>query len=220
MTLGAVVFAAGTVGSLISEGTAVPGARAVGSMLWMAGPTNSVLAIIAEGVASVGSRVRELSEEEYRWADERVFRGTLPPRDRLLLTDTIGKDNRAFCLPRYDGKITINMGADSFADPRVHHKGRYGETFIHELVHAWQIQHTAMGETLLARALAAQINKELGGNPYALGSPGPDFGDFNLEQQGNIVSGPGDGPQVLDAQSAIDDPWFSYIARNIRTAST
>lgn len=41
----------------------------------MAGPSNTLLAIAAEGIASAGSRERELTEEEYRWADERVFRG-------------------------------------------------------------------------------------------------------------------------------------------------
>lgn len=82
-----------------------------------------------------------------------------------------------------------------------------------------------MGETLLARALAAQLNKEFGGNPYALGEPGPGFNDFNLEQQGNIVSkwfarhhtSPNHRPDVLDSQSVIADPWFRYIAGNIRT---
>jgi hypothetical protein len=52
----------------------------------------------------------------------------------------IGPGGRAFTFPRSGGKITLNMGPRQFGDPRVVHDGRrYGETFIHELVHACQI---------------------------------------------------------------------------------
>ena len=77
-----------------------------------------LLALAAAGIASAGSNTRELTDEEYRWANDQVFSGTLPPRDRIVLTDTVGAGNRAFTFPRFDGKITVNMGADGFADPR------------------------------------------------------------------------------------------------------
>jgi len=94
--VGVVVFVGAEVGSLISTGSLVPGARLAGRVLWLAGPSNTLLALAAEGIASAGSRTRELTEEEYRWANDAVFSGSLPPRTDLVLTDTIGGGNRAF----------------------------------------------------------------------------------------------------------------------------
>ena len=135
--VGAIVFVGVEIGSLISTGSLVPGARVMEGVLWMAGPGNTLLAIVAEGIASLGSRTRELTTEEYDWANNTVFSGALPARDRIVLTDTIGGGNRAFTFPRYDGKITLNMGPDGFSDPRKYPSGTYGQTFIHELVHSW-----------------------------------------------------------------------------------
>lgn len=122
--VGAVVFVGVEIGSLISTGSLVPGARLVGDLLWMAGPANTLFAIAAEGIASLGSQTLELSEEVYKWANNEVFFGSLPPRDKLILTDTIGGDNRAFTFPRFDGKITLNMGPDGWPDPRAYHAPR------------------------------------------------------------------------------------------------
>jgi hypothetical protein len=167
--IGLVVFVGVEIGSLISTGSLVPGARVLEGVLWMAGPGNTLLAIAAEGIASAGSRTRELTQEEYDWANTEVFAGSLPSRDRLVLTDTIGGGNRAFTFPRYDGKITLNMGGAAFNDPRNYPSGKYGQTFIHELVHACQIQHTTMDITLLADAFASKVCEATGGNPYVYG---------------------------------------------------
>jgi len=70
--------------------------------------------------------------------------GALPSRDRIVLTDTIGGGNRASTLPRFDWKITLNMGEGGFGDPRRYPSGQYGQTFVHELVHACQIQHASV----------------------------------------------------------------------------
>jgi hypothetical protein len=53
--VGVVVFIGLEVGSLISTGSLVPGARVAEGVLWMAGPGNSLLAIAAESIASLGS---------------------------------------------------------------------------------------------------------------------------------------------------------------------
>lgn len=155
----------------------------VGGVLWMAGPGNTLLAIVAEGIASLGNRPRELTPEQYDWANNEVFLGSLPPRDRLVLTDTIGGGNRAFTFPRYDGKITLNMGEAAFNDPRNYPSGLYGQTFVHELVHACQIQHTSMDITLLADAFASKVCEATGGYLYTYEAAGPAYSDFNLEQQ-------------------------------------
>jgi hypothetical protein len=222
--VGAIVFVGVEVGSLISTGSLVPGARIAEGVLWMAGPGNTLLAIVAEGIASLGSRTRELTAEEYDWANNEnneIFCGSLPPRDRLVLTDTIGGGNRAFTFPRYDGKITLNMGASAFDDPRRYPDGQYGQVFVHELVHTCQIQHTNMDLALLADAFASKVCEATGGNPYAYGPAGPAYSDFNLEQQAQIVSDwfAGSVPSGSNQTRTPKDknsPYFRYINENLR----
>ena len=151
-------------------------------MVWLAGPGNTLLALAADGIASMGSRQRALNDDEYRWANDQVFQGTLPPQNKIGLTDTVAAQRRAFTFPRFDGKITLNMGTDAFADPRQYHvstgERKYGEVYIHELVHAWQIEHTPMQLALLVDAPTSQIK---GSNAYVYGNAGSTYKDFNLE---------------------------------------
>lgn len=219
--VGATVFVGLTVGSLISTGSAVPGARVAGGILWMAGPTNTLFAIAAEGIASAGGETRELTTDEYDWANAQVFDGALPPRDKLLLTDTIGGGDRAFTFPRYDGKITLNMGLSAFADPRNYPGRAYGQTYVHELVHACQIEHTNMDISLLADAFSSKVCEATGGNPYAYAHAGPEYASFNLEQQAQIVSDwfagtVPPGTNQTGIAKDIDSPYFRYIAENLR----
>ncbi len=223
--VGVVVFVGVEVGSLISTGSLVPGARVVEGVLWMAGPSNTVFALIAEGIAALGSQTRELTQEEYDWANNLVFLGSLPPRDRLVLTNTIGGGNRAFVFPRFDGKITLNMGTEAFADPRNYPGKPWGNTFMHELVHACQIQHANIDLALLADAFASKVCEATGGNPYTYSPAGPDYSSFNLEQQAEIVSdwfsryftrdNPADN-YGLNSLGAVNDPYFRYINDNVR----
>ncbi len=208
-------------GSLISTGSLVPGARIVNGVIWMAGPANTLFALAAAGIANAGSRTREISQEEYDWANHEVYQGALPPRDRLILTDTIGPDNRAFTFPRFDGKITLNMGGGAFDDPRKN-GGPYGRTFIHELLHSCQIQYTKMSLSLLAAALSAKVCEATGGNPYAYPAAGFDYTDMGLEQQAQIVSDwfSGNVPAGTNqTKFAVDvnSPYFRYINYNVRT---
>lgn len=224
--VGVIVFVGVEIGSLISTGSLVPGARVIEGVLWMAGPSNTLLAIAAEGIASAGSRTRKLSKMEYDWANAEVFEGALPPIDKIVLTDTIGGGGRAFTFPRFDGKITLNMGADSFEDPRKHginNKRKLGEVFIHELVHACQIHYSKMDIVLLADALASKVCEASHGEhaPYVYGLAGPAYSDYNLEQQAKIVSdwfagnNPSGTNQTTKAKD-INSPYFRYINENVR----
>ena len=233
---GAVVFVGVEVGSLVTTGSLVPGARIVGNLLWLAGPANTLFALAAEGIAALGSRTRELTQEEYDWANNEVFLGSLPPRDRLVLTDSIGGGDRAFTFPRFDGKITLNMGPDAFADPRLYKVGfgrkpeKYpapnppiarGEIFIHELVHACQIQHATMDLGLLADALASKVCEATGGDPYLYGAAGSDYTSLNLEPQAQIVSDWFAGAVQKDSNQTrvpkdLASPYFGYITGNVR----
>ena len=225
--IGTTVFLGLEIGSLISTGSLVPGARVAEGVLWMAGPSNTLLAIAAEGIASLGSRTRQLTAEEYDWANntvDSVFLGSLPPRERLVLTDTMGGGNRAFTFPRYDGKITLNMGTAEFDDPRNYPSGASGQVFIHELVHACQIQHTPMDLSLMADAFASKVCEAAGGSPYQYGPAGPAYSSFNLEQQAQIVSDwfAGAVPSGTNQTGTPKDPnspYFRYIQANVRTGN-
>lgn len=231
--VGAVVFVGVEIGSLISTGSLVPGARLVGNILWMAGPANMLFAIAAEGIAAIGSRTQELPEESYNWANNEVFLGSLPPRDKLVHTDTIGAGDRAFTFPRFDDKITLNMGPDGWPDPRNYHVGylkgdrypgqkvKYGEVLIHELVHACQIHHASIDLSLLADALASKVCEATGNSPYVYGPAGTDYSSFNLEQQAQIVSdwfagAVPNGSNQTRTPNDINSPYFRYINENVR----
>jgi hypothetical protein len=205
----------------------VPGARIVAGTLWLAGPAGTLYAVAAETVARIGSRERGLSQAEYDLA-RRVFADALPPRDDMRITNTIGGGGRAFVWIRPDGKITVNMG-DGYDDPLTWEQPsrKYGEVFIHELVHAWQIHHSPNLPFVLSGVLA-RLSEPLGNNPYKyeLGKP---WGDYNVEQQGNIVSdwfvrhfnrnNPADN-HGLDSPAAIRDPAYRYINGYIRIGRT
>jgi hypothetical protein len=212
-----VVVLATEVGSLISTGSLVAGARIIEGVLWLAGPGNTLFAIAAEGITSLGSRSREVTDDEYAWANSEVFGGSLPPRDRLILTDTIGPNGRAFVFPRWDGKITINIGPNAYDNPRVSHP----ETFIHELVHTWQIEH-ANDNIFIAKALAVTVCDSIdqSTSAYTYGPAGPAYAEFNIEQQAAIVSdwfyGRSPGNSV---RKDTNSPYFRYINENIRTGT-
>ncbi|MFI6170781.1 hypothetical protein ACIBCN_28635 [Nocardia sp. NPDC051052] len=236
IVVGAVVFAGVEIGSLIATGSLVPGACVLEEILWMAGPGNTLLAIAAAAIVELGSRHRELTPEEYSWANDSVFGGTLPPRDKIRLTDVLGPDDRPFTLPMWDGKISLNMGSEGYDDPRKVGLGRQnvrqnrakarGETFIHELVHAWQIHHTGFDLAILGRALAAKLDEVGGGDPYDYAAAGLDYLAYSIEGQAQIVSDwfgnhvqfdATGRPTGLDSAAALNDTYFRYIANNIRT---
>jgi hypothetical protein len=221
--VGVVVFCGVEAGSLLSTGSLVPGARVLEGVLWMAGPSNTLFAIVAAGIAAVGSRSRDISQEEYDWANQEVFAGSLPPRDTLVLTDTIGPGSppRAFTFPRFDGKITLNLGPDAYDDPRKYPTKPYGNTFVHELVHACQIHYRKMELTLLADALSAKLCEATGGDPYLYPQAGANYTDLGLEQQAQIVSDWYSGliPAGTNQTGIPKDensPYFRYITDNVR----
>ena len=68
----------------------------------MAGPVGTLVALAAEGLAAIGTAEREISQEEYDAANNDVFAGTLPPREQIVLTDTLGGKGKLFVFPRFD----------------------------------------------------------------------------------------------------------------------
>ena len=190
------------VGSLIATGGFDAGARLIGGTLWLLGPEATLVALVSEGVATLGSEEREISEVEYDFANRDVFNWTLPPRERIILTDTIGGGGTQFTFPRFDGKITVNLGPQRYANPL---SSNYRPTLIHELTHAWQLQNTLSEAEYIMKASKCQL---MGDAAYVIPDPLPPFAELNMEQQAQLVQ-----------------EWFvtrrndyeRYIEENIRT---
>lgn len=188
-----------------------------------------VLAVVA-GVA-VGAatnaliKQRPLSIEEYGFA-ARVFGGSLPSADQIILTNLSGLGGRAFTMPGVDGKTYINLGdAYDSPNPLQYMNNAYptpGQVLIHELTHVWQIACISFLPGLVCEGIVNQANNTVGQSVYVYGPPGPAWASFNLEQQGAIVDQwfGGTSTPVVPNRRAMDpnDPYFVYIRDNIREA--
>lgn len=207
----------------------------------MAGPSNTLWAIAAEGIVSAGETTRDLSDDEYAWANEQVYLGSLPPKDSLVVTDTIGAGHAPFTFQRYDGKITLNLGSTAGLVVRAsdgtltaaqtshdHSPGpgetaAPGETLIHELVHACQLYHSAADLGFLTRAAGSKV---LAGQGYTYGGPDEDYTALNIEQQAQIVqdwfvgnryrSQTNGVQRAFQPKDSVTNPYFHYIQDNLR----
>jgi len=190
----------------------------------------SLVMAVAAGVA-VGAvtnaliKQRQLSQQESQFAAQ-VFGNALPPADRIILTNLSGLGGRFFTMPGVDGKIYVNLG-DAFADPLNYTSRSYptgGQALIHELTHAWQIAHASFSPGLVCGGILNQANYITGQDVYAYGPPGPPWSDFNLEAQGAIVDQwfGGNPTLAVPSRNRMDpnDPYFVYVANNIRQGRT
>lgn len=204
------------------------GVAVAGGIVWTFGPSAIIAAVVAGVVAGAVTDAliehRQIHQDEYDFAQV-VFGDTLPPMEKLYLTNLSHDSGRKYTWPNVDGNILLNLG-DAFGDPVHHNDGGYptqGQVFIHELTHAWQIARFNFVPGLVCRRLT-------GGASY---TPGPADGDwhsdFGLEQQAAVVDrwfgayGMGwanldDLRAKLSTQPAMKDPYFHYIANNIRLA--
>jgi uncharacterized protein with LGFP repeats len=191
---------------------------------------NIVMAVVAGVAVGLVTNAlidqRQISQAEYNLANG-VFQGTLPPPDQIILTNMAGLGGRAFTMPGVDGKIYVNLG-DAYSDPVNYTKnGAYpatGQLLVHELTHAWQIYHATFMPGFVCAGIVNQANYNVGQSVYTYGPPESSWGDFNLEAQGAIVDQwfGGTSTPVVPFRKAMDsnDPYFGYIANNIRTGTT
>ena len=179
---GVVVFAVGTV-----AGAGVGGALILG-----------IVAGVAVGaVTNALIEYRGLNPAEISLARQ-VFGDTLD-YDKVVITNLGGLNGRAFTAPGVDGKTYCNLG-HGYDSPLGSQSSAYwsaGQLLIHELTHAWQVQHTAFLPGLMCSGIVNQVDYQFGDNVYAYGPAGPGWSEFNLEQQGAIV-----------------DQWFGGDRRN------
>jgi hypothetical protein len=203
--LGPLAFVAATVvGRATGSGPAT--AQVLAAVLWRKGVQGTLLALLAERmVAASGQRRRLLTREEHDWAEATVFGGTLPPRDRVVLTDTVGLGGRAFTVPEPGGTISVNLGPTAFDEP-------LGQPalLVHELTHVWQLAHVPVQAGWLARAIATQAADVVTHRAYALPFPDRPFGRLNLEQQASVVE------RWFDDGAQPDHRYFPFVRDAVR----
>jgi hypothetical protein len=205
----------------------IVGLAVFGGVAWLVGPGLAVPALAA-GVAA-GAVTDALIQHHTMSQDEAdfaapVFRGTLPPREKIILTNLHGPDDRPFTWMNVDGSILLNLGP-GYGSPTTYNGGK---TFIHELTHAWQINNQMFLPLMMCAAVEHQAEGELVGKNaryktiYDPGSPGQDWHSYNIEQQAVIVQewfGRGMKQTGELKNGETDDPWFRYIAEDIWTGA-
>ena len=124
-------------------------------------------------------KMRTISTKEYQFALT-IFEREFPPRDEITITNFTGVGNRPYVRPTVDGHIRINMGDmyDKTMDPAFQGK------FVHELTHAWQIEHYG----LVWYGKQALENQVISDDAYSYTCDhNKTLSDYNAEQQGDIV---------------------------------
>ncbi len=192
-----------------------------------------LIGIAAGAIIDALIKIRRLRADEEDFVRQ-VFGDTLD-FDRIRLTNLVGLSDRPFTFPTVDDHILLNIGVsdEMFDNPittgRPNTKYAVpGQLLIHELTHAWQIQHASFLNGYVPGFLCEGIREQVfqGKTAYNYGPPGPPWDSFTLEGQAHMVddwfagtgrqSGVtfafGPGPVPMDPNSL----YFGYIDNNIR----
>lgn len=120
---------------------------------------------------------RRITTDEYQFALT-IFEREFPPRDIITITNETGFGGRPYVRPTVDGHIRINLGA-AYDNPLGNKN-----LFVHELTHAWQIEHYG----LVWYGKQAVANQVIAGDPYNyVCDASKTLSHYNAEQQGEIV---------------------------------
>jgi hypothetical protein len=206
----------------IGAPSTLAGVLVAGGILLIVGPYGLVPAIVA-GVAVaalVDVRHRPMHQWERDFADT-VFGGQLD-YDRIVLTNMTRDGGRAFTMPSVANSILVNLGdaldnPTTFARPNSLYT-RPGELFIHELTHAWQIEHDSIVDLICG---LSETYEYFSGNRIDDRSwQGRSWDGFNNEQQASIVDDwYGDHQPDLGTFAALNDPAYRFIRDHIRTGT-
>jgi hypothetical protein len=228
--------AAGVVLGLGAEINNVFGASGIGATFGLfAGVvvfpfTGGFVLAVAAGVA-VGAvtnaliQQRPIADSEYQFVNT-VFQGTLPPEDQIVITNLSAPGDIPFTIPGADNKIYMNMGT-GYANPiNFYPNDSYptlGQVFVHEMTHVWQIHQSKFLPGLVCKGIVTWADHQVGASVYQYGPPTTPWEQFGLEMQGAIVDQWFGGIPTVNAPNrdrmhaaALDDPYFGYIANNIR----
>lgn len=183
----------GVIGGVVVFAVAAGLGAGFGGALIMAIPAGAVVGAVSEQL--IERRGLNGAERDLAYS---VFGPSLDPAS-VELTNLAGLGGRAFTAPGVDGKIYLNLGS-AHANP-LGVSGSYerpGQLLIHELTHAWQIQHSAFLPGLMCSGMVNQAGFLMGDNVYDYGGPGRAWSDYNAEQQAAIV-----------------DQWYGATGRNV-----
>lgn len=203
----------GVIGGVVVFAVATVAGAGVGGALILA-----VVAGVAIGaVTNALIEYRALNAAEVALA-RKVFGNSLN-FDKVVITNLAGAGGRAFTAPGVDGKTYCNLG-HAYDNPLGSGGDAYpypGQLLIHELTHAWQIEHTSFLPGLMCSGMVNQAQYTLGDNVYAYGAPGGDWSTFNAEQQGAIVDQWYGGNHNSARHQPMDQesPYYRYIWDNI-----
>lgn len=211
------VFVGADLASFALTDNLAVGRRLINGSLYLAGFENTLIGICGDSAASVGSKDRQITQAEYDWANDQVFRWTLPPREKIYLTDAKAVAGRAFTLPHPNGGVSINVGGypgfyDNPTDPR------FAALFIEQLTRAWQVKYAGFEfNTIyfslphLTKSLASQLAETHNEN---LEPPTQDFSLFDPGKQAYMVrQWWASGTTEIER---LRNPYSKYITYNIR----
>jgi len=136
-------------------------------------------------------RYRQITDTEYNYANEKIFNGNLPAKDKILISNLLGFGKRQFTWPlACSGYILMNLGKVGYenalsAIPVQGQPTKPGEVFIHELTHVWQI-HTSADIKFTLKSMKDQFKDLIGNSVYSY-SCGSSWAGYNYEQQAAIT---------------------------------
>jgi len=169
---------------------------------------------------------RPMNSGEIQLAQQ-VFGSELPYQN-VMLSNLTGTNGRSFTIPGIDGKTYCNLGEhynNTLGSANNAYPGN-GELLIHELTHAWQIAHNSFVPGFVCSGVLNGANYVMGDNVYAYGPAGPDWSNFNFEQQASIVNQWFAGSNDYDTHQSnwppmatTGNPYYRYIQNNILTGS-
>jgi hypothetical protein len=136
-------------------------------------------------------RHKLLTPEEYKWANDKMFNGTLPSRGSIIVTNLVGIGGRQYTIPNGLGQIYMNMGSGGYQNPTTYVRPNSsevpGQLLIHELTHAWQIEYNT-GLKAMSEGISNQWKSTVADNKdvykYVCGKK---WDEYNFEQQASIV---------------------------------
>jgi hypothetical protein len=204
------------------------GVAVVGSAVLVFGP-NVILPAVIAGIAVGASLSHRRMKDDEKALAALVFGDTLPT-DRIVLTNLSGLGGRGFTIPSFDNSILVNLGdafENTFGPAKGYNTG--GQLLIHELTHAWQIEHADFVPGWLCDAAAVQIRnywpfKE---DVYSPGVAGREWHRFTIEQQATVVdqwfgenakdwSNIDDAKTKLSLPAAVTHRYYPYINSVLR----
>ncbi len=189
-----------------------------------------VVGVVVGAVTNALIKQRQITSAEYAFAQANAFNGSLPPMEKIRITNVSGLNGTAFSVPGIDGAYYMSLGS-GYDDPTNFTNPAYptrGEVFIHEMTHIWQMFHGSFIPGFACHAFINQVDVRLGaGDIYVYGPPTSPWNQFGLEQQAQIVNEWFAGDPTVCAPLRVPhvcagptDPYFHYIANNVQKGMT